>query len=105
MWRALIHVISEAVLRWFRYRDRRRREQAERAIVEGHKKQVNKDLDRLLRVLPFVLMLSSCGGCASYVVVPNDRDVAPIIHDGRRGWFVPVARMLEIYRALERAQN
>jgi hypothetical protein len=85
--------------------ERRAREQAdEQAVREGDKDHVNGRLSDLLPLVVAGALLAS--GCATRTVyVPADREVVPIEHDGRAGWFVPNATLNDLLQAAQRARD
>lgn len=94
MWSKLLTLICDLVTRWFKYSDRRDKENVRKAVVEKDKETVNEHLNKFL-MLPLLVILF-VGGCKTYTVVASDREVVPIVHEGVDGWFVPNATMLDI---------
>lgn len=115
-WLKYILALASGLVEWLnRTAPARERKELERqidadtkAVVEKDAAAVNKRLDQLLKTVAIGTMLY-CVGCSMLpskpVYIDGDKKVTPMVLDGKAGWFVPDARMIEIMAALEKAKG
>lgn len=110
----ILNTLCNALARLLRLKDKSDRAKLRKAIVEGDKEAVNKDLDNVLHraLLLGLVPLAFLAGCTSYTVVPADREVLPVeriddtffrvAQEGGKvdGWYVPTAVYLELRDAI-----
>lgn len=101
MWTALKNIL-DLIVRFFKAKDRHEKDQLDKAVIEKDKEAVNEYLNRRLRIIILCFILFNIFGCSSYTVIDADKEVEPITHNGKSGWFVPDARMLEIIQELNK---
>lgn len=109
----LLNILNTActiLARLLHLKDKADRAKRRKAIVEGDKEAVNKDLDNVLHraLLLLLVPLAFLGGCTTYTVVPADREVLPVeridsdffkvSQEGGQvdGWYVPTAVFLDL---------
>lgn len=86
-------------------------EAVEKAIVEKDKEAVNRAFKDVLKVVILALILFLPSGCSlfsepsRYTVIPADREIKPMTHEGVKGWFFPDAVVIEIYQKLDKAKE